>query len=141
MNSYSLNEYFKDLNNTLIANIIYNINKHNNILNILNFFINTNLKFYYMVNNIPIVKNKQMIFLEIQNYKNVLINKIIILLLKLNNSILTFNDINNEYNELINELKELEKILIVINFNFNFLLNIFTCNIPNNKSFIAIYSN
>tara|TARA_Y100000768_G_scaffold388946_1_gene389104 strand:+ start:936 stop:1361 length:426 start_codon:yes stop_codon:yes gene_type:complete len=141
MNSYLLNEYFNDLNSTLIANVKYNTNKHTNILNIVKFYINTKLKFYYIVNNIPIVKNKQMLLLEIDNYKNKLINNIIMLLLKLNNLNLTIDDIHYEFTDIINEIKNLEKIISLVNLEFNLLLNIFICNITNNKSFIATYSN
>lgn len=144
MNIYQLNNYFNDINNinkSIINNINININNNLNMKIIIIFFINFNLKFYKIINNVPIVLDKQIIDLKIIQIKNNIINKLILLIMSLSNNNHLFSDIKDSYNEHITHLTTIDKILNILNINNDILNNIFASNINNNTTYIAEYSN
>ncbi len=144
MNIYQLNNYFNYINNinkSIINNINININNNLNMKIIIIFFINFNLKFYKIINNVPIVLDKQIIDLKIIQIKNNIINKLILLIMSLSNNNYLFSDIKDSYNEHITHLTTIDKILNILNINNDILNNIFASNINNNTTYIAEYSN
>lgn len=144
MNIYQLNNYFNDINNinkSIINNININISNNLNMKIIIIFFINFNLKFYKIINNVPIVLDKQIIDLKIIQIKNNIINKLILLIMSLSNNNHLFSDIKDSYNEHITHLTTIDKILNILNINNDILNNIFASNINNNTTYIAEYSN
>ena len=105
------------------------------------FFINFNLKFYQIINNVPIVLDRQIIDLKIIQIKNNIINKLILLLMSLSNNNCLFTDIRESYNEYITHLHTIDKIINILNINNDILNNVFASNINNNNIYIAEYSN
>ena len=140
MNIYNLNNFFDDINKPIIKNIYDNCNNNNNIKLLITFFINYNYKFYHIINDDPIIIDKQIIYLNIIKIRNILINKIVLILLDISNTNNLFSSIKDNYNELVSNINEIDKIISLVEHDYEILNNIFISSYKN-SDYIANYSN
>lgn len=140
MNIYNLNIFFDDINKPIIKNIYDNCNNNNNIKLLITFFINYNFKFYHIINDDPIIIDKQIIYLNIIKIRNILINKIVLILLDISNTNNLFSSIKDNYNELVSNINEIDKIISLVEHDYEILNNIFISSYKN-SDYIANYSN
>ena len=140
MNIYNLNNFFDDITKPIIKNIYDNCNNNNNIKLLITFFINYNYKFYHIINDDPIIIDKQIIYLNIIKIRNILINKIVLILLDISNTNNLFSSIKDNYNELVSNINEIDKIISLVEHDYEILNNIFISSYKN-SDYIANYSN
>lgn len=142
MNSYYLNDYLGDISNNNINNIILHIKKNPMFKKLIIFFMENNIKFYSCCNNNILIKDENVIILEINNIRNKIINNFIINLLKFNNSNDNFTIIKNIILHQIKLLEDIDILKKELSMNYSLLKNLIKVN--NNieqYEIIATYNN
>ena len=139
MNSYSLDDYLCDVNETVINNIKININKNKILKEIIIFLMENNIKFYVIYNNNFYTKDKNSLLLEVMNIRIKVINNLIFKLLKFSDKNEKFSVIKGDILLLMKNLDNFDYKKSLIENNYNLL------NVKNNNplyiDYIATYNN
>lgn len=138
MNIIKLNDYFNDLDNLTVNNIEQNLKKSDNLQKLISFFILNNIKFYHKIKNNIYLKNKDEIYLLLNNLKNKYINNIVIKLLKCNDLNFDTTEIEQYLLDIIIILNKINNNRVLFNLEYNNLNKIFNSN-SSSIDYIAKY--